>query len=300
VKKISDTTADKRMVNTIQEKKRAWIKNMENDYYNALIGAVKGVIKLQKSSGPFKGATEGFASEMKFIDDLLRTYIPLSEHQFTYEWVIKNKRRLKPIDVKPLSIHGFFNNNRIRKAYEFIRKNIALISWKNSGYNKSFGLELAQCTALERYQKSLKKIDSTINGKLSDDEAEKIVSIFDNTGLDRVVNDGEIKNFKKIELCLATQHFLNEKGDWVKSKTMLVAFIHILYELKILQQSANEVRSYNRTLRMYRDWFAKRYNKDIIITFRHTHRESLLKNYKGDFQFLNFLNGWDNIGSIVI
>jgi hypothetical protein len=299
VKKISNTTVDKRMVNTIQEKKRAWIKDMENDYYNALIGAVKGVIKLQKSSGPFKGATEGFASEIKFIDDLLRTYIPLSEHEFTYEWVIRNKHRLKPIDIKPLSIHGFFTNHRIREAYEFIRKKLALISWKNSGYNKSFGLELAQCKALERYQESLKNLDLT-NGKLSDDEAEKIVSIFDDTDLTQVIDDGEIKNFKKIELCLVKQHFLNDKGEWVKHKGMMVAFILILYELKILQQIIDEKRTYNSTLRKYRDWFATRYNTKISNQFKYTNRKSLLKQYKTEFSFLNFLNGWDNIGSKVI
>ncbi len=165
MKGVFNPTADKKKIELLEGK--------ANDYHNALIGAINKIITKKGSDEKIQKKIENFKNESVFVSKLLHSDILLNEHEFTLEWVKKNNL-FETLHLEQFNLPNFYRNEQIRKAYRFIQNDLGFESWKNSGYNKTFGLELAQCMALEKYSSSLPKRIKELSSSLKNNLESKI------------------------------------------------------------------------------------------------------------------------------
>ncbi len=147
----------KKPLNDIADnKRRNELENNTDLYYSFLLIAVDKIIERKSSTESLERRLEGIIKEQEFIYKLLHSDLPLKQHEFIIEFVQKNNM-LETLKIKNIKLPKFYSNEKIRSANRFFQYDLEFEHWKNSGFIKTFGFELAQCKALEKYQTGLKK-----------------------------------------------------------------------------------------------------------------------------------------------
>ena len=115
----------------------------------------------------------------------------------------------------------------------------------------------------------------------------KVLATFDYSNKDNYFFTDKNDAFKEIENELIQKDYLDAQGKWNKEKRYLVAFIHIMYNLKYLRPKINNKSEKNTRLE-YRRFFEKRYKTDITQEMKPKRfPPNKLKEYKFDFHFIS-------------